>query len=120
MPAECAVGRTTGGAETLSVEVSGWDAEGQFFTEIADLDWSDTGDNTARLRHRITSGSLVFVRLMHSKSAYPHGHDKNHPTAHEVHAVTEPDFTGRCRVRLAPCQPRAARRLGDQNVGSRI
>lgn len=64
MPAECAVGSSIGDTAAQSVEVSGWDAENQFFVEIADLDRNESGDPTTRLCHRVNSGSLVFVRLL--------------------------------------------------------
>jgi hypothetical protein len=100
------------------VEISGWDADGQFFAEIADLAVSESGDTTALLCHRVNSGSLVFVRLLHG-----HGEDareKGHPTAHETQALEAPDTTGRSRIRLTPCHPRTARRRGDQMEATRI
>jgi hypothetical protein len=106
MLAECAVDRSTDDAASQAVEVSGWDAEGQFFVEIAELDLGDSGATTARLCHRVNSGSLVFVRLLHGR-----GHDaqeKGHPTPNEAHVTEAPDCRGRCRIRLTPCQPRAA------------
>ena len=118
MPTECAVSSQTGDGVTQSVEVSGWDADGQFFVEIADVDLSDSGDMTAHLRHRVDSGSLVFVRLWHAQDA--DAQQKSYPTAHEARATETPDFTGRCRTRLTTCQPRDARRLGDQKVATRI
>jgi hypothetical protein len=116
MPSECVVDNATGA--TQPVEVSGWDAEGQFFVEIANLELDDSGDMTARLCRRVNSGSLVFVRLVHAPSE--NTPEKGHPTANEAHATEAPDFTGRCRIRLTPCQPRAARRSGDQTVATRI
>ena len=118
MPAECVVETSASDLVTQSVEVSGWDAEGQFFVEIADLDLSDSGVTTARLCHRVNSGSLVFVRLLHGQGR--EAGEKGHPTPHEAQATEAPDFTGRCRIRLSPCQPRSARRSGDQTMATRI
>jgi hypothetical protein len=118
MPAECAVHNSASDTITQSVEVSGWDTEAQFFVEIAELDLSDSGDATARLCHRVNSGSLVFVRLLHGPSQ--DAHEKGHPTPSEAYAIETPDSAGRCRVRLTPCEPRAARRPGDQTVASCI
>jgi len=98
MPAECAFGPTP------DVEVSGWDAEGQFFVEITGLDLNDSGGTAVRLCHRVHSGSLVFVRLLHGEGDGTY--EKGCPTANEAHAAEPPDFTGRSRVRLIPCQPR--------------
>jgi hypothetical protein len=118
MHAECAVGSSASDTVTQPVEVSGWDAEGQFFVEIADLDLSDPADATVRLCHRVHSGSLVFVRLVHEQGW--DAHEKDHPMANEAHATGVPDPSGRCRIRLTPCQPRATRRPGDQTRPSRI
>jgi hypothetical protein len=118
MPAECVVESSVNDTVTQSAEVSGWNAEGQFFAEIAELDVADSGDITARLCHRIHSGSLVFVRLARANGQ--DAGDKGHPTAHEAYAIAEPDFTGRCRIRLTPCQPRPPRGFGDQTVPTRI
>jgi hypothetical protein len=109
MPTECVTTTFANEGATTSVEISGWDAEGQFFLEIADLDVNDSGDATARLCHRVNSGSLVFVRLLPGDGEC--ASEKSHPVANEAYASEPPDFTGRCRIRLTPCQPRAARRL---------
>jgi len=97
---------------TQSVEVSGWDAEGQFFVEIAELNFADSGDKTVSLCHRVHTRSLVFVRLPHGYGG--EAYEKSQPTAHEAQAAEPPDFTGRSRIRLIPCQPRAARRGSDR------
>ena len=109
MPVEFAAAPSHCDSISQSVEVSGWDADGQFFVEIADLDVSDSGDTIARLCHRVHSGSLVFVRLVHGDGE--NAREKGHPTANEAHAIDLPDSTGRCRIRLIPCQPRTARHL---------
>ena len=108
MPAECAVDTPTSVIEAQAVEVSGWDAEGQFFVEIADLDLGESGATTARLCHCVASGSLVFVRLLHGRNQDADG--RGYPTPNEAHVTEAPDATGRCRIRLTPCQPRAAER----------
>ena len=117
MPAQCAP-MTMNNAATQSVEVSGWDAEGQFFTEIADLDVNNSGDTTVSLCHLVYSGSLVFVRFLHGDGE--RAYEKGHPTAHEAQAAEPPDFTGRSRIRLIPCQPRAPRRGSDLSGTARI
>ena len=107
MSAQCAVSLVEDIAAP-SVEVSGWDTEGQFFVEIADLDLNDSGDTGVRLCHRVPSGSLVFVRLLYGEAE--DAYEKGYPTANEAHAAGPQDFTGRSLVRLIPCQPRGPRR----------
>ena len=109
MPTECAVSSLVDVATPQSVEVSGWDNEGQFFVEIATLELTEEGETTALLCHRVTSGSLVGD-----------SYEKSHPTANEAYAAEMPDFAGRCRVHLTPYQPRAARTGGDQTGATRI
>jgi len=109
MPTECAVTTAPSDSTNQSVEVSGWDADGQFFVEIADLDLTDSGDTIVRLCHRVHSGSLVFVRLLHGDGE--NAREKGHPSANEAQATELPDLAGRCRIRLTPCQPRTAPRM---------
>jgi len=86
--------------------------------EIADLSVNNSGDTTVSLCHRVYSGSLVFVRFLHrdGEQAY----EKGHPTAHEAQAAEPPDFPGRFRIRLIPCQPRTPRRGRDRSGTTRI
>jgi hypothetical protein len=107
-----------GNPEAQSVEISGWDAEGQFFVETTRLDSIDSGEVAVLLLHRVNSGSLVFVRLLHAEGAEIYG--KSYPTASEAHVAGSPDLTGRCRVRLIPCQPHSSRRRGDRGRETRI
>jgi hypothetical protein len=118
MPTECAVSSLVDVATPQSVEVSGWDNEGQFFVEIATLELTEEGETTALLCHRVTSGSLVFVRLVTVQVG--DSYEKSHRTANEAYAAEMPDFAGRCRVHLTPYQPRAARTGGDQTGATRI
>ncbi len=104
---------TTSSTATESVEVSGWDAEAQFFAEIANLDSNESGESV-KLYHRVRSGSLLFVRLLRGEAE--EACEKSHPSAYEAQAAEPPDFTGRARIRLVPCQPRAARRAGDRSA----
>ena len=107
MPTECAVSSLPYETTMQSIEVSGWDAEGQFFVELAGLELTDEGEITTLLWHRVISGSLLFVRLV----AGPVGeaYEKSHPAAHEALPTQIPDSIGRCRVQLIRCQPRSAR-----------
>jgi hypothetical protein len=118
MLAQCASRNLTNDLSAQPVEISGWDAEGEFFAEIANLDLSDSRDATVRLCHCVYSGTLVFVRLLHGEGEG--GYEKGYPTANEAQAVEPPDFHGRSRIRLIPCQPRATRRRGDLTGATRI
>ena len=117
MPVQCAP-VTMSNTAAESVEVSGWDAEGQFFAEIADLDLNDSEGTSVKLCHRVRGGSLLFVRLLHGDGEQ--AYEKGNPTAHEAQAAEPPDFTGRSRIRLIPCQPRVARRRSDPFGATRI
>lgn len=112
MPVHCAVNNSINDIDTSAVEVSGWDTEGQFFIEVADLELNDSGGTAVSLCHRVHSGSLVFVRLFHGEGQDTY--EKGYPTANEALAAEPPDFTGRSRIRLVPCHPRATRRRGDR------
>jgi hypothetical protein len=106
-------------AETRAAEVSGWDAEGQFFVEIANLEETDeSGETIVSLRHHVHTGSLLFVRLL--PGASDHQAEKSHPTPHEAQAAQPLDFRGRSRVRLINCRPRPARRASDSFATNRI
>jgi hypothetical protein len=118
MSTECALDCITRDIATQSIEVSGWDAEGNFFVEIADLYVSDSGEATARICHRLNTGSLVFVRSRNRQSEDTR--EQSYPSANEAHTIGMPDPFGRSPIRLTPCRPRATRRLGDQKVASRI
>jgi hypothetical protein len=99
----------TNTAEARAAEVSGWDAEGQFFVEIANLEETDeTGETIVSLRHHVHTGSLLFVKLL--PGASDHQAEKSHPTPHEAQAAQPPGFRGRSRVRLISCRQRPARK----------
>jgi hypothetical protein len=88
------------------VEISGWDAEGQFFVEIADMDVNENVGSSVRLCHRVHSGSLLFVRPVINLGG---ADQKGHPVANEAQMSDLPDVTGRSKIRLSPCQPRNLR-----------
>ncbi len=88
--------------EVQSVEVSGWDAEGEFFVELAEMDSCQNSVSSVRLRHRVRSGSLVFVRRIQNQGEL---HHKGHPEAKEAHQIHLPDPAGRWQIRLSPCHP---------------
>lgn len=45
------------------VEISGWDHEENFFVEQTQLEWSENDQKKIVLRHHVTSGAMVFLRL---------------------------------------------------------
>lgn len=53
---------------TCSVEVSGWDEHEVFFVEKTDLDWNDLAGKQIVLQHKLASGSIIFIRRLHSVS----------------------------------------------------
>ena len=90
------------------VEISGWDAKGQFFGEIAEMDTDETSGSSVRLCHSVQSGALLFVRAVNGANA--DGTDqKTHPVANEAKPTDLPDLSGRCRIQLTPCHPRDLR-----------
>jgi hypothetical protein len=50
------------------VEVSGWYEHEVFFVEKTDLDWDDLAGKHIVLQHKLTSGSIIFIRRLHSVS----------------------------------------------------
>jgi len=89
------------------VEISGWDVEGQFFVEITKLDGNEPSGSLVRLCHRVSSGTLLFVRSV-ADDSNPDG--KGHPVPNEAQLTDSPDFAGRGRIRLTPCRARDLRR----------
>ena len=45
------------------VEISGWDSDENFFVEQTQLAWSEQNQKKIVLRHRVTSGAMIFLRL---------------------------------------------------------
>jgi hypothetical protein len=64
------------------VEVSGWDAAESFFVEKATLGFSDEGERVIYLRHPVSSGSMLFLRLIDARVGYP-----SFPIAYKVKDV---------------------------------
>jgi hypothetical protein len=89
--------------QVKAVEISGWDAEGQFFVEVADMNVDERSGSSVSLCHRIESGSLLFVRpVLHLGEA----NRRAHPVANEARRTDLPDAMGRWRIQLSPCEPR--------------
>src|SRR3954467_1903944 len=90
-----------GMSQVQPVEVSGWNAEGEFFVEIAEMDVHETAGSTVRLYHRVHSGSLIFVRPVVNLGG---ANQKGHPIPNQVQMSDLPDVTGRSKLRLSPCR----------------
>ena len=118
MSAICAVTEAIRSDSTHAAEISGWDVNGHFFTEVVELDTAESGRSYARLTHRLAHHSLVFVRPILAQIA--DDCERGLPVANEVAATDEPDGDGRALVRFLPCRPRLARCHGDRKPTTRI
>jgi hypothetical protein len=50
-------------SNTYSVEISGWNADEDFFVENTELNWTQE-NKTIQLQHAVRKGTVVFVRLI--------------------------------------------------------
>jgi hypothetical protein len=89
---------------TYEVEVSGWDREQDFFVEKTTLQWIENRSRFVYVRHPISDGAVVFVRVLDGTSA-----DTSFPIAYQVERVMPPDTRGLRRAMLQQLQPRAVR-----------
>ncbi|MGO9642127.1 MAG: hypothetical protein ACLP1Y_12585 [Candidatus Acidiferrales bacterium] len=85
------------------IEISGWNVEGEFFVEKADLRWNDMGEKRVSLRESVRDGAVVFVRLMIRKSD-----NATFPIAYQAELITDQRSRGTIEMKLIPCQPRAS------------
>lgn len=72
------------GREGRIAEISGWDAEENFFVEKAVLQ-EDRNGNRADLRTRLRVGSLVFVRMIEQTSM-----NRAVPVTYKVSSISRP------------------------------
>jgi len=91
----------TGVQVTYPIEISGWNVDGEFFVERAELRWDDTGQKRVSLRETVRDGSVVFARLISRKSECPAV-----PIAYQAELVPDQRSRGAIEMKLAPCQPR--------------
>jgi hypothetical protein len=84
------------------IEVSGWGLDDVFFVEKTDLLWSQTGDKQVLLHRALPEGTVIFVRLLASKST-----DGSLPVAYRVEGVRPMDCDGQCAMKLLQVQPRS-------------
>lgn len=88
--------------DVYRVEVSGWDAQENFFVEKTRLEWKPENNKAILLRSAILPGSIVFVRLLQ-----PTGTGANYPIAYEALTSSAKDENGSIRVLLERLHPRA-------------
>ncbi len=84
------------------VEVSGWDALGEFFTEKAVLMWNGEGVKEITVGRSLKEGCLVFVLLLQPLSG-----EENYPVACRAVNVMKTTAAGRTIARLAQFRPQA-------------
>lgn len=51
------------------IEISGWDSNLEFFTEISTLEWSEGKVKRTYCGHNLRPGAILFVRLTHPPAA---------------------------------------------------
>jgi len=88
-------------AGSYRIEISGWGFDSDFFVEQTELVWDASGDKKVSLRHALSQGATVFIRLLLPASAA-----NTLPVAYEVAAADPTDCNGRCEIRLRQLHPR--------------
>jgi hypothetical protein len=118
MNAHCTVTDGVFEQSIRSAEFSGWDAKGEFFVELADVEIGESGDVSARLYRQVASGSLIFIRPVDPRGS--ENSERGLPVAHETEATNTSDAVGRYRIRFIPCRHHVHGHYGDQKTTSRI
>jgi hypothetical protein len=65
--------------DTYRVEVSGWDSSQTFFVEKSEVEWDESGGKQLKLRRELSSGAMIFVRLIEPTTA-----DRSSPIAYRA------------------------------------
>jgi hypothetical protein len=65
--------------DTYRVEVSGWDNSQTFFVEKSELEWDESSGKQLKLKRSLSSGAMIFVRLMEPTAA-----DRSSPVAYRA------------------------------------
>jgi hypothetical protein len=65
--------------DTYRVEVSGWDSSQAFFVEKSELEWDEASGKQVKLSRALSSGVMIFVRLMEPTAA-----DRAFPVAYRA------------------------------------
>jgi hypothetical protein len=85
------------------IEISGWNVNGEFFVERAELRWNDLGEKRISLRETVRDGAVVFARLMSRNADSPAV-----PIAYQAELVPDQRSRGTIEMKLVPCQPRSS------------
>jgi hypothetical protein len=84
------------------IEISGWNVDGEFFVERAELRWNDLGEKRISLRETVRDGAVVFARLMSGNTGSPAV-----PIPYQAELVPDQRSRGTIEMKLVPCQPRS-------------
>ena len=87
------------------VEVSGWDADENFFVEKTVIEWKEGGIKTTSLHCAIRVGCVLFIRLLQTT---PIGN--NFPIPYEAASVAESGANSARQISLVQLQPRVSSR----------
>jgi hypothetical protein len=93
------------------VEVSGWDLDSNFFVEKTNLVWSQNGEKKVRLRHALTEGAIIFVRLLIEVSTV-----NSVPVAYQVKDMQGMDCDGQCEILLTQLHPRVRESIAGKSA----
>ena len=84
-----------------AVEVSGWDSNENFFVEKTELQWAEEPAKLIQMTHAISSGALLFLRLLDPMSL-----DRVYPVPYVAERVAAED-DGHFKVELSPARLRS-------------
>ncbi len=85
---------------TYRVEVSGWDAQQNFFVAKGDLEWGETNGKLLTLPRKVANRAVLFVRLLNSTNL-----EQSRPVPYEAELLGMAPG-GDCEYRLRPLEPR--------------
>ncbi|GEM_PF-1076200 len=91
---------------SYQIEVSGWGLDDMFFAENSNLSWSRDEEKRLMLRHTISEGAIIFVRLIAPEPSFT-----SVPVAYEVHDVLPMNSDGLCEMRLSQLHPQSREQL---------
>src|SRR5258708_37752082 len=77
------------------IEVSGWGLNDAFFVEKTELQWTEGADKKLLLRHAVSEGAVIFVRLVAPENSFG-----SVPVAYQVESVQPMNSFGLREMRL--------------------
>ena len=89
------------------IEVSGWGLNDAFFVEKTELQWTEGADKKLLLRHAVSEGAVIFVRLVAPENSFG-----SVPVAYQVESVQPMNSFGLCEMRLLRLRPRSRAHSG--------